>query len=203
MRKEKLEEINSIINELKAVEFIELKKEPGKNFLKTISYNVKLNNGSIIPREELIKGGNTNGAAIIIPVLENGELLTIIEPRVFCKLTVGISFPAGYIENGENPELGALRELREETGYEPETIELLDSFYQDQGCSRAMNYIYLAKGCKKVAEQKLDEFEIIKYVQLTYEELVELEKMEYIKGGSTKIALLRYKEKESEINERV
>lgn len=40
-----------------------------------------------------------------MPVLKNNEILTIIEPRVFTDLTVGIGFPAGYIENGEKQRL--------------------------------------------------------------------------------------------------
>lgn len=57
----------------------------------------------------------------------------VVEPRVFTAKTVSVSFPSGYLEEGESPYEAALRELKEETGYIPKYIKLLDSFYQDEG----------------------------------------------------------------------
>ena len=132
IRKEKLEILKSIVEELKTIEVIEREVEQKDRFLQSKPCYFKLNNGIIIPRERLIKGGKNGSAAIIMPVLPNNEILTIIEPRVFTKLTVGVGFPAGYIENGEDTKIGALRELREETGFVPKDMIELDSFYQDE-----------------------------------------------------------------------
>lgn len=79
-----------------------------------------------------------------MPVIHNNEILTVIEPRVFTKHTVAVSFPAGYIEKDEDVYHAALRELKEETGYVPSKLELLDSFYQDEGCSKAFNHSFIA-----------------------------------------------------------
>lgn len=189
LRKEKIEELKEIINELKTIEVIKQSVPFENKFLQSEVYDFKLNNGMIIRREKLVKGGKDGSAAIIVPILSNQEILTIIEPRVFTDMTVGIGFPAGYIEKGENPIEGALRELKEETGYVPTNIIEIDSFYQDQGCSAALNHIYLALDCSKVCDQQLDKDEIVRYMTFSYEELKELEKLNYIKGCNTKLAL--------------
>lgn len=193
IRKEKLEELKSIVEELKTIEVKEKVIEQKNKFLQSETYSFKLNNGIIIPREKLIKGSKDGSAAIIMPVLPNNEVLTIIEPRVFTHLTVGVGFPASYIENGEDKTVGALRELREETGFVPKEMIELDSFYQDEGCSSALNHIFLALDCEKKFEQELDKDEIVRYMMFNYEELFELENLGYIRGCNSKLTLEKSK----------
>ena len=193
IRKEKLEKLKEIIKELKTVEIMKREIEQKNKFLQSEAYYFKLNNGIIIPREKLVKGGKDGSAAIIMPVLPSNEVLTVIEPRVFTDITVGIGFPAGYIENGEDASIGALRELREETGFIPKEMLEIDSFYQDEGCSAALNHIYLALDCEKKYNQELDKDEIVKYMMFNYEELFELERLGYISGANSKLALEKSK----------
>ena len=191
IRKEKIEELKNIIEEYKTIKKEKIEKEEKDKFLKSEVYRYYLNDGTSIVRERLIKGGNDGSAAIIIPKLENGEILTIVEPRVHTELTVGIGFPAGYIENHELAKEGALRELQEETGYSSDYLIELDSFYQDEGVSSALNRIYLALDCKQVSNQNLDKEEKIKYMTFTKEEISELERLKYIMGVNTKLAIER------------
>lgn len=193
MRKEKLEELKSYIEQYKTIKKEEIIND--KNFLQIKKYIYYLNNGKSIIREKLIKNNNENGgAAIIIPITKENNTILVIEPRTPTKLGVGVGFPAGYIEKNEEPLTAAKRELLEETGFIADEWILLKSSYQDEGCSGEFNHIFLARDCKKVAKQKLDESEYIKYLEVTYDEAIELEEMGYICGNNSIVALEKSKQ---------
>lgn len=178
--------IDSYIDGFKSVELNLL--EDSASFIKSSVYNCKLNSGDVIKREKIMKGGKDGSAAIIVPITCDNKTVLVVEPRVFTKKTVGVGFPAGYIENGEKPTIAALRELSEEIGYIPKRIIPLTSFYQDSGCSSAYNHVFLAIGCEKVMEQHLDDSEFIKYVECDFEMVEQLIDKKYIEGCNSLIA---------------
>ena len=172
MRKEKLEELNEYVELLKT----KRKKlmEMTGDFIKVNKYLVELNNGEVITREKILKGNNAGNASIVLPVTVDGNVILVVQPRVFTRSGVGIELPAGYVDVGEEYEDAARRELFEETGFVPENIRLLGQFYQDQGCSAAYNKSFLAEGCRKIGSQSLDSSEFIKYFECSIDELYEL-----------------------------
>lgn len=191
MRKEKLEELKYYLESLKTIELTRKNKEP--SFIKSEVYGCRLQNGEIITREKLLKGGNGGSASIVLPLTTEKEVILVVEPRVFTKKTVGVSLPAGYIEKGEEAKFSALRELQEETGYTSNEITYLGGFYQDMGCSSAYNESFLAKNCVKISNQKLDESEFIKYFKCTFDEALELIDLGYIEGANSIITLEKVK----------
>ncbi|SRR5574344_636096 len=192
MRKEKLEELKKDIEELKTIEFSNSHKITGK-FLSIEQVDCKLNNGKTIKRERIIKNGQDGNAVMILPITKEGNVILVIQPRVFSKMTVGVEIPAGYIEEGEEPMDAARRELQEETGYVSEEMIPLAKYYQDQGCSKAISYSYLAKGCERKFKQQLDPTEYVKFFECTTEELEELIEKGYILGAHALIAVEKAK----------
>lgn len=95
-------------------------------------YDCELENGITIPREKIVKGKKDGNAAVIPPVTKEGNTILVVQPRVFTKEGVCVELPAGYVEENEDPMLAGKRELLEETGYLPEQMHLLASYYQDQ-----------------------------------------------------------------------
>lgn len=189
MRKEKLEELQEYIHELQTKKK-ELIDKSGK-FIKVDRYNCELNNGMIIPREKIVKGGKDGDASIVLPITTEGDVLLIVQPRVFTRDTVCVELPAGYVEVGEDPMIAGCRELAEETGYVPDEMHLLARYYQDQGCSAAFNHSYLALGCEKKVEVNFDKDEIVKHFLCSYDEALELVDMGYITDVNSQFALER------------
>jgi 8-oxo-dGTP pyrophosphatase MutT (NUDIX family) len=59
----------------------------------------------------------TKKQKVVVYVVWDGKLL-VFRHTDFSYEEVGIQVPAGTLKDGEEPEAGALRELREETGYD-------------------------------------------------------------------------------------
>lgn len=204
MRKEKIEELNSYISELKTVKKTLMPEEfiydqsncptQRKGFIQVEKYLCELANGRVIIREKIMKGNKDGSASIVVPITNNNHIVFVIQPRTNTKQSVCIELPAGYIEKNEKPIDAAKRELIEETGYVPGSIEYLDSFYQDQGCSSAYNYSFLAIDCKRLQKQNLDKDEIIRYFECTIEEAFELIEKGYISDIQSKYTLEKAKQ---------
>lgn len=104
-------------------------------------------------------------------------------------------FPGGSKDYLENSYDAFMREVREETGYhiQKENIKLLGSYYQNVGNSKGKVYIFYGETTnEELKEQKLDEFEHIKIIEM---DAMELEK--YVTNNSyllTQYVYLKYKE---------
>jgi ADP-ribose pyrophosphatase len=111
------------------------------------------------------------GAVVVIPVLDGGELLFERQFRypLGCAM---IEFPAGKIDPGELVETTARRELLEETGFVAGEWRHLGVMHPCVGYSDERIEIFLARGLARQGGQNLDHGEFIDVLELTLEEAV-------------------------------
>lgn len=78
---------------------------------------------------------------------------------------------AGLVDEGEDPEKAALREMMEETGYKPKKLVLLKKLAANPAIMSNYIYFYLATDCTRVAGQDLDSQEDIEVKLFSIDEV--------------------------------
>lgn len=134
-------------------------------YLKIWRDEVELSNGHKSYREYI----KHPGAAMAIPLLDNGNILMIKQYRH----SVGkifLEFPAGKNDANENSEQTATRELQEEIGYRSEKITYLTRIHPVIGYANEHIDLFLAENLKKTDENR-DHDEMLDVVEITIDEL--------------------------------
>ena len=133
---------------------------------------------------------------VIVAFVEEDRVICVRQFRQGIR-EVTTEFPAGGIEREDGKQYGdrnlssaedalaaAKRELSEETGYESDEWEHLITIPSNATIADNMAYIYVARNCKKVSGQNLDDMEFLNVERYSAEEI---EKM--ISEGNFKQAM--------------
>ena len=144
---------------------------------------VKLPNGGTSQREYVLHPG----AVIVIPLLDNGNLLLERQFR-YALNQVFIELPAGKIDAGESPLVTGQRELLEETGYSAKEWVSLGFQHPCIGYSNEVIYHYLARGLTLGNHQR-DDDEVMELFEMSLDECLAAVKSGEITDGKTIIAL--------------
>ena len=130
--------------------------------------DVELPNGKTSKRE-IIKHP---GAVAILAITEENKIVMVRQYRKALERII-VEIPAGKLEAGEQPEVTAVRELEEETGYECDKLTHLISFYTSPGFADELVHLYIAKQLKKKQKPAdLDEDEFLDVLEVTLEEAI-------------------------------
>jgi len=110
-------------------------------------------------------------AAIVFPLTGEGEVVLVRQYRPAIE-RVELGLPAGLVEDGEEPEKAARRELSEETGYAGGEWESLGAVASSPSLKDNWAHLYLARGVEFAAPRRPDEYERLEVVTVPIGELL-------------------------------
>ena len=102
-------------------------------------------------------------AAIVFPLTGEGEVVLVRQYRPAIE-RVELGLPAGLVEEGEEPEKAARRELSEETGYAGGAWEALGAVASSPSLKDNWAHLYLARGVELTSPPNPDEYERVDVV---------------------------------------
>ena len=148
---------------------------------------VRLPDGKIARREIVVHPG---GVAML-PLNDDGTV-TMVRQYRYAYASELLEIPAGKLEEGEDSEQCALRELKEEIGVQVGELISLGSVYPSPGFCRETLYLYLARGLT-YGERCPDEGEFLELERVPFDELLARVMNDEIKDGKTVTAVLKTK----------
>ena len=112
------------------------------------------------------------GAVGLIPITEDNCVILVKQFRKPVEKFL-LEIPAGKLELNEEPRETAIRELREETGFEAGKIEYLLEFYTSPGFSNEKIHLFLATDLIE-GEATPDSGEFVEKVKISIEDLLKM-----------------------------
>lgn len=112
------------------------------------------------------------GSAVIVPVFDDGTVALVRQYRHAAGEYL-LEIPAGTLNAGEDPMIGAVRELEEEIGVRAAHVQKLTEFYVSPGFLTEKMHLFMATGLTEVG-QKLEVDENLTVERYSFAELDEI-----------------------------
>lgn len=111
------------------------------------------------------------GASLAVPITNDGEVIILRQYRFAVERRI-LEFPAGTLEDGEDPLSAIKRELQEESGYKSSKWDELGQMIPAPGYADEIIHLFLARDLEKLKEKpKGDIDEDIEVIKMSPEEL--------------------------------
>lgn len=125
-------------------------------------------------------------------VAEKDDKLVLVKQWRHGENSLSVEFPGGVIDPGETPMEAAYRELREETGFIAGKMTHLGSFNPNPALFSNHVHFFLAEDLTPTGIQDLDNDELINYIEVSKNEVLELAGTEQFPHALMGTALLMY-----------
>jgi ADP-ribose pyrophosphatase len=134
------------------------------------------------------------GASAVLPFLSDpgGDDPQVLLIRQYRYAADGFIYevPAGKLDEGEDPEVCARRELLEETGCQAERVERLTTIYTTPGFTDEQIHLFMATGVTRGEAQGREADEILEVETLPLSRALELVERGEIQDSKTIVSLL-------------
>jgi ADP-ribose pyrophosphatase len=128
------------------------------------------------------------GSAVILPAYADGTIALVRQYR-HPAVRYLLELPAGTLNDKEQPEEGAARELEEELGVVAGKMEKLSEFFISPGFLEEKMWLYLATDLTETA-QRLEDDEMIEVVRLPIDQALQMITDGEIEDAKTIIGLM-------------
>ena len=131
-------------------------------------------------------------SVVVLPLTGEGDVVVIEEWRQPVG-RVNRAVPAGSIESADaDPADCVARELEEETGYRPGSVEHLTTVEPANGFADAVFHYFVARDCEPTGEQDLDYNEDIRVETTAFDVLVDAAREDGLRDGRSMLAVLYF-----------
>ena len=127
-------------------------------------------------------------AAVVVVALTDDDVIFVDQYRP----AIGeqcLELPAGIVEQGESATTAGARELREETGFDPSGVSLLEDYWVATGVLRHRRAIVFAEGLTPV-ERDLDDNEFLTVTSVPVAEALDIARTEPANDATIEALLL-------------
>lgn len=109
--------------------------------------------------------------AIVVALTDDRSTILVRSYKHGPRVT-SLSLPAGYLEDGEEPLVGAKRELLEETGYDAEEWVPLGRYVVDGNYGYGAMHAFIAKGAHRVGQPESGDHEEQELLAMSFSEAI-------------------------------